>query len=97
MTDESAVRVTDNGEAKRYEISVDGALAGFSTYRDQHGTRVVLHTEVFPEFEHRGLAGHLAQVLLDDIRARGMRIVPRCPFIARYIAEHPEYADLVTT
>jgi predicted GNAT family acetyltransferase len=33
--------------------------------------------------------------VLDDIRARGMKVRPRCPFVARFIREHPQYADLV--
>ena len=42
-----------------------------------------------------GVASHLAQVALDDARAQGLRVIPRCPFVADYIARHPEYADLV--
>jgi predicted GNAT family acetyltransferase len=37
------------------------------------------------------------QGALDDIRARGLRVVPFCPFVAGYIRRHSEYADLVTT
>ena len=32
---------------------------------------------------------------LDDIRARGLVVVPLCPFVARYVERHPEYDDLV--
>jgi predicted GNAT family acetyltransferase len=96
MADGGSVSIVENTGAARYEISVDGALAGFSTYRDRSGARVVLHTEVAPEFEGRGLGGELAQFVLDDIRSRGLQVVPRCPYIARYIKDHTEYADLVT-
>jgi hypothetical protein len=34
---------------------------------------------------------------LDDLRARGLALVPLCPFVAGYIERHPGYADLVTT
>ncbi len=97
MVGDGSVRVVDNAGAGRYEISVDGVLAGFSTYRDRRDARVVLHTEVFPEFEGHGLAGELARGALADIRGRGLRVVPRCPYVARFIKEHPEYSDLVTT
>jgi uncharacterized protein len=33
---------------------------------------------------------------LDDIRSRGLQVVPLCPFVAAYIRRHPEYEDLVT-
>jgi predicted GNAT family acetyltransferase len=32
---------------------------------------------------------------LDDIRSRGLKVVPLCPFVAAYIRRHPEYEDLV--
>ena len=37
----------------------------------------------------------LVSGVLDDIRARGLEVVPLCPFAAAYIRRHPEYADLV--
>ncbi|MCP6769229.1 N-acetyltransferase, partial [Klebsiella pneumoniae] len=70
-------------------------LAGFATYRMAQGHIVILHSEVFPEFEHRGLAGRLAGATLDDIRRRGLQVVPRCPYFQKYVREHPEYDDLV--
>jgi predicted GNAT family acetyltransferase len=101
MTDsgvqEDRVQVADNAALDRYEISVNGELAGFTTYRMRPDNRIVaLHSEVFPEFAHRGLASELARVMLNDIRARGLHVVPRCPFVARYIREHHDYQDLVT-
>ena len=58
----TTVRVADNPDWHRYEIYVGDTLAGFATYRDcarQPDRR--LHSEVFPEFEHHGLAGELAR------------------------------------
>jgi len=92
-----AVRVVDHADAHRYEIFVDDTLAGFSSYRDRPGVRVVVHSEVAAEFEHRGLAGELARFALDDVARRGLRVVPTCPFVARYISTHPELEYLVTT
>ena len=34
---------------------------------------------------------------LEDVRGKGLVVVPLCPFIARYIQHHPEYHDLVAT
>jgi predicted GNAT family acetyltransferase len=93
--DSAAIRVVNNPEAKRYEIFVGDTLAGFTTYRLNPGTVVALHSEVFPEFEHHGLATILAQATLDDIRSQGLEVVPRCPFVAKYVKDHPEYADMV--
>jgi uncharacterized protein len=32
---------------------------------------------------------------LDDVRTKGAKIVARCPFVARFVREHPDYADLL--
>ena len=96
MGDET-IRVADNPALSRYEIFLDNTLAGFTNYRLRPDHRIVaIHSEVFPEFAHHGLASELARVMLDDIRSRGLRVTPRCPFVAKYIREHPEYSDLVS-
>lgn len=33
--------------------------------------------------------------LLEDVRRRGWQLRPFCPYVKAYIAEHPEYPDLV--
>ena len=92
---DDGVRVVDNPDELRYELEVDGALAGVLRYRVEPGTVVLVHTDVHPAFEGRGLGGRLVGGALDDIRARGLRTVPHCPFAAAYIHRHPEYQDLV--
>jgi len=89
------VRVVDNADSHRYEIFVGTSLAGFSTYKTLHDAIVITHSEIFPAFEHHGLGGVLAQASLDDIRSRGLLVVPQCPFVHKYVHDHPEYADLV--
>ncbi|WP_024286496.1 GNAT family N-acetyltransferase [Cellulomonas sp. KRMCY2] len=82
----------------RYEIVVGGVVAGFSAYRagPQDGDPMVfLHTEVDDAHSGQGLGTLLARGALDDVRLRGRRIVPLCPFIAAFIRRHPEYQELV--
>lgn len=90
-----AIEVTDNPDAKRYEITVGGRLAGFADYRRLSGRLVFTHTEIGDGFEGQGLGGRLVGAALDSARAAGTPIVPRCPFVAGYIERHPEYRDLV--
>ncbi|MCK9487702.1 MAG: N-acetyltransferase [Dehalococcoidia bacterium] len=92
---ESTVRVEENPEKNRYEIFVDDRIAGFAEYSDAMGQRVMFHTEVDSAFNGQGVGGKLAAAALDDIRAKGMKVVPTCPFISGYIDRHPEYADLL--
>lgn len=89
------IAVTDVASAERYEITVDGVLAGFVTYHDHSGRRVFIHTEIDPAYEGRGLGSRLVRAALDDVRAKGMTIVPRCPFVRAWLESHEGYADLV--
>ena len=89
------VRIVDNPGARRYEALVGDGLAGFAEYRALPGRIVFIHTEVTAEFEGRGVGGRLAAGALDDVRARGLDVTAKCPFIAAYIRRHPEYADLL--
>ena len=90
-----SVSVQDNADRHRYELFVDGSLAGFADYRSRDGRVIVTHSEVDPSFRGQGLGSILARESLDGLRERGVRVVPSCPFFAKYVSEHPEYADLV--
>jgi hypothetical protein len=92
---EQQVEVVDRNAEERYEALVDGKLAGSAFYHLRPGRIVFLHTEVDPSYEGHGVGSRLAKTALDDARSKGLRVVPRCPFIARYIREHTEYQDLV--
>jgi predicted GNAT family acetyltransferase len=91
------ISVTDNPGELRYELRVGGELAGQIRYRREPDAVVLIHTDVEPRFEGHGLGSRLVQGALDDLRSRGLALVPLCPFVADYIVRHPEYADLVTT
>jgi|HubBroStandDraft_4_1064222.scaffolds.fasta_scaffold775139_1 predicted GNAT family acetyltransferase len=96
MADEPAtVRISDNRARHRYEAHVDGVLAAYATYELAPGRIVFRHTQTEPAFEGHGVGSALAEAALDDVRARGLLVIPQCPFFASYIARHPEFADLV--
>ena len=44
---------------------------------------------------HDRLVRVLRRHALDDARSEGLNVIPTCPAVARYIAQNPEYADLV--
>lgn len=91
------VRVTDAADARRFELTVAGTLAGFAEYTLRPGAITLDHTEISDDFGGRGLGGVLARATLDSARARGLAVVPRCPFVKGWIAKHPDYADLVAS
>jgi predicted GNAT family acetyltransferase len=92
---EREVVVRNDPDANRYVVTVAGAPAGFSEYRLRPGKVVFTHTEINDEYEGRGIGSRLARFALDDVRRQGDLVVPLCPFIAAYIARHPDYLDLV--
>jgi predicted GNAT family acetyltransferase len=97
MTVMSAAQITvaDNTDRERYEIRVDGKLAGFVKYRLQSGLIELVHTEINDEFEGRGLGSRLISFALDDARERELAVLPFCPFVNDYIQRHHQYVDLV--
>ncbi|NUP30540.1 MAG: N-acetyltransferase [Streptomycetaceae bacterium] len=91
-------RVVDNPEQSRFEIYAGESaaeLAGFAEYHLHAEEIAFIHTEIDPRFGGQGLGGKLAQAALDEARARGLRVLPYCPFIRGWIRKHPEYVDLV--
>ncbi|MCL2543581.1 MAG: N-acetyltransferase [Nocardioidaceae bacterium] len=81
----------------RYEIRDDDAVAGFAEYRLPDDVHVdFVHTEVDDAYEGQGLASGLVAFALADVREQGKRIVPHCPYVARWIKKHAgEYDDIV--
>jgi uncharacterized protein len=91
----SAHAVVDNAAEGRYEVPVDDGRLAFLEYERRPGSIVLIHTEVPPAAEGHGVGQALVRHALDEARAQGLRVVPRCPFVTSWIARHPDYADLV--
>ena len=87
--------VVENLEASRFEIRVDGELAGFADYRAEDGALAFTHTVVEDAYEGQGVGSALARGALDAVRERGGQVLPYCPFVRGWIAQHPDYVDLV--
>jgi uncharacterized protein len=86
----------DNPSQRCYELYDGEELAGFATYRLSEPRIAFIHTEVLPAFADRKLARQLVAEALDDVRRRGLAVLPFCPYVRRFIARHPEhYLDLV--
>lgn len=91
----AARKITDQPVAERYVIAVDGEQAGLLLYKLDGDTITFTHAEIDPAHEGQGLGSALSAHALDDARARGLAVLPRCPFVQAYVQRHPEYADLV--
>ncbi|MFH8368286.1 GNAT family N-acetyltransferase [Streptomyces sp. NPDC018031] len=95
MSEQPTTPVVRRADARhRYEILVDGERAGLTAYRDRDDRRVFFHTEIDDAYAGRGLASVLVEQALTDVRSAGLRIVPVCPYVAKFLTKHQEFADI---
>jgi uncharacterized protein len=87
--------VRDVADADRYEIRDGDRLLGIAAYQLRGDQIRFIHTEVNPDAGENGLGSRLVRAALDDVRGRGLQVVPLCPFVRGWIERHPDYADLV--
>ena len=93
--DPAEAEVVDVPESSRYELRLAERLIGLAAYHRRDNRIAFTHTEVHESWEGRGFGSRLAAAALDDATRQGLDVVPLCPFIARYIERHPEYAGLL--
>ncbi|MGW1787848.1 GNAT family N-acetyltransferase [Streptomyces tubercidicus] len=95
MSQPSTAPVVERADAmNRYEILVEGKRAGLTAYRDRGEQRVFHHTEIDDAFAGQGLASQLVREALTGVRKSGKRIVPVCPYVAKFLKRHEEFADI---
>jgi uncharacterized protein len=84
-------------EQFRYLFERDGEVIGLTSYRNVDGQVLITHTEIQPILRGHGLGGEMVRQVLDELRtSTDEPIVPVCPFVDRWIADHEEYQDLLT-
>ncbi len=87
--------IRNNERQSQFETTIDGHT-GYIAYDLEEPDRIVFtHTLVPPELEGRGIASAIAQHALDDARAKHLKVVPQCPYVASFIKRHPESEDLL--
>lgn len=97
MSSESneTIEVRKNSALDRFELYVDGYLAGVAAYQDTANERAFVHTEIYPQHEGQGYGRKLVQGALDQTRAAGFGILPMCPMVHHFVESRPEYLALV--
>ena len=87
--------ITDAPERDRFEAHLDGELAGILEYIAKRGRIALIHTEVLPIHEGRGVGSALVRFALDDARRRALGVIAVCPYVQSYLARHPDDDDIV--
>jgi uncharacterized protein len=86
--------IRDNAALSRFELN-DGGVTVVLNYKLAGHVLTLAHTETPVAARGRGLASRLVEAVLQEARERGLKIVPRCPFVTAYLEKHPEFRDLV--
>jgi predicted GNAT family acetyltransferase len=94
VDDLTVIDIPDHG---RYEATLDGEIVGVLEYRRRDGLIVYDHAETMIPFRGRGIAAQVVEAALIAARAEGVKVVPRCPYVADWIAAHPEFQPLVAS
>lgn len=78
-----------------FEFTADGKPAQIRYNQLDEMTYALVHTEVDPSLEGKGVGSELVQQVLEYADAHNWRIVPSCPFVAAYIRRHPNWKKIV--
>lgn len=95
MSDSEQPVVTHAPERHRFEIALGGQRVGVAAYVEDGDRRIFHHTQIDDAHGGRGLAGTLVREALTATRDDGLRIVPVCPYVRRWVGSHDGFADVL--
>lgn len=90
-----APHVEHDAARRRFVLRLPAGLAFLAYAPAGEGVLDLQHTEVPPEEQGHGYASQLARAAFEHARGAGFRVVPSCPFVAEWLAEHPDQRDVV--
>lgn len=79
----------------RFFIQENGKDLAEMTYNWHHGVMVIMHTEVDPSLEGRGIGKRLVHAGVAYAREHKVSIRPICPYAKKVLERSPEYADVL--
>ena len=88
------LQVRHDSAASRFATDTAGGTAE-CVYRLGGGVMNIVHTEVPPPCEGRGIAAALVHAALAHARAQGWRVRPSCSYVRSYMRRHPDTLDLL--
>ena len=91
---EAQPSITNNTKLDRFETQINGEFA-YVDYRFYKGDMALMHIFVPESGRGKGISGALAKFALEYIKEHKLNLMVYCPYIAKYIKEHPEYEVLI--
>lgn len=86
--------LTDNPERRQFELVVDGQTARIE-YMIIANKIFLTHTEVPAVLEGKGIGSIIVKLALGEVEKRGLKLIPLCPFVGKYITRHPEWKRIL--
>lgn len=87
--------VEHDSASHRFTVVASSGTAVLAYAAAGAGLVELYSTYVPPADRGRGIAARLVQAAVDYARAEGLRIIPSCWYVAKWLRHHPEHADLV--
>lgn len=88
-------KIVHNEAESRYELQLEDDVVSVAEYRRDGDRLIFNHTATDPRFQGKGLAAEVVRYALDDVRDRGLSVVPACWFVADFIESNPDYRPLL--
>lgn len=91
------MKVQQEGDDKkaRFFIEEDGQRIGTIEYVYAGTDKLIIeHTEVDTSYEGKGIGKALVAAVVDFARAKGIKVIPLCPYAKARFERVPEYADV---
>ncbi len=86
--------LTDNPDRKQFELAVEGHTARIE-YMIMADKIFLTHTEVPAELEGKGIGSIIVKLALEEVERRGLKLIPLCPFVGKYITRHQEWKRIL--
>lgn len=87
------LNITNNLDQHRFETELNGQLARIE-YKREGSNIIFTHTEVPEAFEGQGIATKMVYHAMEYAKNEGLKVRALCPFVNKYVSEHPEYHDI---
>ena len=78
-----------------FYVEVNGEKKAEMTYSKAGKERIIIdHTEVSDDLRGEGVGLKLVEHAVNYVRARGIKMLPLCPFTKATLQKHPEWKDV---